>query len=321
MKTIVSACLLSAALGACTSTTARNEPVSAPKAQTIPVSELGVSKVEARPGDLPSFKVMHRNSGMTFKVYYDAASTRVAESSIPVLASFYRDLASLTGTSAAAVKWRAVVFARHVDKVPLPRDRGEIRWSVDVGSDGKMSAVGAKDFYDTIPHEQTHATQDNRSAALPRWYSEGQADWVGLQVTEHWNAELANKARSERASAVKASKEPLALGKWGGLSVKAEAVLRQLTPEQRVAVIKDPSAMPPGPFSFEEEDYVMDESNTVARYGGALALFEEIEKRAGRAAMQNWFLAVAEKQGKVSNEDLISLAPENVRQTIAVALK
>ncbi len=321
MKTIVSACLLLLALDACASTTGRDASTASMTARPIPMAEMEVTRVAARPGDLESFKAIHRLTGIAFNVYFDQQSAVIARDSIPLLASLYRDVAALTGANTAATRWHAVVFARDAEKLVLHRYKNETRWEIDVGAGGTLSEDGVRSLYGTIPHEQVHGVSGHGPDGLPRWYSEGQATWAGLRVTERWRPDQAARERTRYALEAKTAKQPLALGKWGGMRVKHEALLRQLTPAQRAAVEKDPSAMPSGPFTFVDGDFEEDESNTVARYGGSLALFEEIEKRAGTLAMQDWFRAVASKAGKLSNEDVIALAPQNARIIITEALK
>ncbi len=321
MKTIVSACLLFLALVACASTTGRDAATTSLTARPIPMAEIDVTRVAARPDDLDSFKAIHRLTGIAFNVYYDQQSAAIAQNSIPLLASFYRDVAARTGADAAATHWHAVVFAHDAENLVLHRDKHETRWKIDVGADGKLSEGGVRSLYATIPHEQVHGVSGHGPDGLPRWYAEGQAEWAGLWVTERWRPDQARTERARHALEAKTAKQPLALGKWGSLRVKKEALLRQLTPAQRAAAEKDPSAMPSGPFTFVDGDFEEDESNTVARYGGSLALFEEIEKRSGTAVMQDWFRAVAAKKGKLSNEDVIALAPQNARMIITEALK
>ncbi|MBW8312630.1 MAG: hypothetical protein K0M64_11435 [Rhizobium sp.] len=94
------------------------------------------------------------------------------------------------------------------------------------------------------------------------------------------------------------------------MSVKPEAILRQLTPEQRRRMETDPSYSPPGPFSFTSEDLVSDESNTAARYAASLAILDEVEAQAGQEAMRAWIAEVARLPNPKETEDIVRLAKE-----------
>lgn len=301
---------------------AGNAARSAPRvaAEPVPAEELRFDAIASEPEGLSSQQVTDLKSGAVFKVYFDEASAKVAKRSAPVLAAFYREIAALVAAKPDAVKWHAVLFARNADNLILTRKEGETLWRVDVGADGELDQAGIKRLYATIPHEQTHATQGNELGML-RWFTEGQASWAESQVTRQWNPELARMKREELAAAVKTSNQPLALGRWGGMSVKPEAIARQLTPEQRERQRKDPTWSPPGPFSFNDDDLVSDESNTEARYGGSLALFERIDRQAGREALLAWFEAVRGADSKLNNSKLAALALQYTRMDIAADLK
>ncbi len=136
------------------------------------------------------------------------------------------------------------------------------------------------------------------------------AEWAGLKVTERWAPNLAQARRAKRRRTLEASPGPLKLASWGGVTVKREAFLRQVTPEVRARMEADPRYMPPGPFSFGPGDMISDESNTLARYAGSLALFEALEQKAGAERMQAWFRAVWQADGKLDTGRLTVLARE-----------
>src|SRR5690606_19688259 len=64
-----------------------------------------------------------------------------------------------------------------------------------------------------------------------------------------------------------------------------------------------------------------DESNSMARYAGALALFEQIEGKAGRAALQGWFKAVRRLDGPTDSARIAQLANEFTDEDISRALE
>lgn len=285
----------------------------------VPVRELDIAPVASEPEGLSSLAVTDRKSGAKFKVYFDAASSHVAKQSIPILAAFYREIAPLVAFEPAKVEWFPVLFARNAEALVLTRKPGETLWKIDVAADGRLSLGGVQTLYHVIPHEQVHGTQH---MGLPRWFSEGQATWAGLLITERWKPELAREIRAKRTAALESAKQPLALAKWGGFQPKLEAILRQLTPEQRAQYEKDPATVSlSGAFTFDENDYTQDESNTLARYGASLALFERIEKQAGREALLAWFKAVQQAGKQVSSKQLAALALQHTKVDIAADLK
>lgn len=291
-------------------------------AQMVPAAELKFGAVTGEPEGLSSQQVTDLKSGAVFKVYFDDASVDVAKRSVPVLAAFYREIAPLVAMRPDAVDWSSVLFARNADDLVLTRKVEETLWRVNVAADGELGPDGIKTLYVTIPHEQTHATQEDHGLmGLPRWFSEGQASWVESRIADRWKPELARDRREQLTAAVASAKQPLALGQWGGFQPKPEAILRQLTPEQRAQVEKDPTSLPPGPYTFTEADYTQDESNTLARYGGSLALFERIDQQAGREALQAWFKAVREAGPKMTNDKLTELALQHTKVDITADLK
>ncbi len=72
-----------------------------------------------------------------------------------------------------------------------------------------------------------------------------------------------------------------------------------------------------GPFTFDENDFAEDESNTPARYGASLALFDRIDKQAGRVALLAWFKAVQQAGKQVTSEQLAALALQHTKINIA----
>lgn len=266
-------------------------------AVAVPVDRLQVGPPVAGEAGIFSLAIRDTDAGSTFEVMFDAGSAEVARASIPVLAAFYRELSELLALDPASVRWSNVLFAHDAEHVQLTRKEGLVVWKVEVGADGKLGDEGLRMLYRVLPHEQVHATQrgGEPGSGLPRWYAEGQATWAGLQVTSRWRPELAREERNTLASAMAETGPSVALSHWGGIQPKPEAILRQLTPEQRAQFMKDPSSVSlSGPFSFGPDDLVSDESNTQARYAASLALFERIDAAAGRNATQAWFKSVRE---------------------------
>lgn len=283
----------------------------------VPAHELALAPERREQQNLTSVEITDRVSGAVFTVHFDRDSTSIAKESIPFLAFVYREVAQLLVVSPSNVEWDAVLFARNSKDLVLANKP----WDMDVGVDGRLSESGDRSLHLTVPHEQAHSTQDGVKE-LPRWFTEGQASWVEMKFAEKWAPKWARTLRDEYTAALKEFTAPIALGQWGGVIVKDEAFLRQMTPEQRVQFKKD-GVLPSGGghWSFKPGDYVSDESNIRARYAAALVLFERIEKQAGRDALQAWFKAVRGAKVPITNEAVASLALTHTRLDISADLK
>lgn len=279
--------------------------------------DLDISPSAQERQSLKSFSIAGRDSGARFKVYFDAASEKAAKHSIPAIAWIYTEVSRLTGVPADKIKWDDVLFARNSDALVVANKP----WDIDVGADGQLSEKGIQALYRTIPHEQTHTTQDGLEK-IPRWYSEGQATWVQIRFAESWAPKLARTERSKLMMALKDAQTPVSLHSWGGVVVKKEAFLRQMTPEQKEKFEKD-SILPSGGghWKFGPEDMISDESNSTARYAASFKIFERIEKEAGLDALQAWFKAVREAKTPLTNDLLMSLAKTHTKIDISNDIK
>jgi hypothetical protein len=307
-------CLAFAGLAPAGVAQAAQAAAATPGAQVVAAADLEIGPVAAEADDLASRTVVDRGTGATFKVFFDPISAAVARDTIPLLAAFYRRVAELVAVDPGKVDWASVLFARNAEDLVLTRKEGLTLWRVDVAADGQPSETGIKTLYQVVPHEQVHATQHlgHGPMGLARWFAEGQATWAGVQVTDEWRPDLAREERARRAGELAASKQPLALGQWGGVHPKPEAILRQLTPEQRAQFEKDPSSVQlSGTFRFGPDDFLQDESNSPARYGASLALFERIDAQAGRPAVLDWFRAVQQAGPTVDSNRIAALASDS----------
>lgn len=255
---------------------------------------------------------------LSFTVYRDASDAAVAEAAAGDLAKAYRIIAEAVGVSPADVTWAQVAFSRDPRYQP-PRHNEATRWTVPLDPDGTLGPAGRSALYQLIPHEQVHAVQ-RKFGSLPRWYAEGMAEWAGLKATSVLAPHIEAERRAFLANERRGATEPPNLMKWGGITVKPEAVMRQMTPEQRERKAADPSYSPPGPFSFTPDDFVSDESNTGARYAASLALFEAIEAEAGTEQVTAWIVAVGRLPDPKKSEDITRLAKEVTGVDIATML-
>lgn len=275
-----------------------------------PRPPIELTRTRAVPGDLMSVRVFNAARHLTFRVYFDSVSEGVALSSVNVLDDMYAEIARVTGAAPGKVEWSAVAFVANSEYAP-PRTGNEVRWTVVVDPDGTIGVRGEHDLFEVLPHEQVHAVQSSLSLALPRWFSEGQAEWAGLQVTEGWRPALAAARRRETSSA---SLAPHRLGAWGGVIVSRDAILRQMTPEQREHHARDSTWMPPGPYKFGPTDLVSDESDAQGRYGAAASLFADLEKEKGAPALRSWLSTLWREPTKWTTPALV----ESVKKSLGV---
>jgi len=281
-------------------------------------SSIVVTRPRSSRGDLAGVRAMDPDRHLVFRVYFDSTSRPVAFNAIPTIADMYAMLAQSTGADPSQIEWAAIVFVTDTAYVP-PRNSGEVRWSVTVEPSGVLGARGDKDLYLTVPHEQVHHIQESLSEGAPRWFEEGQAEWAGLRVTQHWRPSLAAKKREEDAVAYAGL--PRRLASWGSVRVKQEAILRQMTPEQRARQAQDSTYMPPGPWTFGPSDFVSDESEIAARYGAALALFSELERVGGSSQLVNWYHRLWEEPKPLTTESLTASIREHFGLDIAPRLR
>lgn len=102
------------------------------------------------------------------------------------------------------------------------------------------------------------------------------------------------------AHALEESTEPVALNRWGGMRVKPEAILRQVSAEEREKIKADPHYTPAGPFSFGPGDMISDESNTPPRYEAAWRVFASLEAAYGAARVEAWAIDLTAAGGSVT---------------------
>lgn len=252
--------------------------------------------------------VLVKDSDLTFSVFREGVDGAIAGNHSRDLARAYRIVSEAIGVEPSDVSWAQVAFTRDSGYQP-PRVQDVTRWVVPLERSGSLGSKGMWALYQLVPHEQVHSIQ-GLFGPLPRWYSEGMAEWAGLKATAVLAPSIEAERRAQHDQQLAAATRPLSLASWGGVQVKPEAFLRQLTPEQRRKKEADPNYSPPGPFSFTPEDFVSDESNTAARYAASLALFEAIEAEAGPEGMRTWIAEVAKLPDPKRTNDIARLAKE-----------
>jgi hypothetical protein len=173
----------------------------------------------------------------------------------------------------------------------------------------------------TMPHEQVHAFQKRAGARIPRWFEEGHAEWVSRKVKARLAPAAGQADARHYAEALAGSSTPVALGQWGGVSVKREAILRQASPADRRKMEADPSFIPPGPYKIGPGDMTGDESNMTARYEAAWQVFAELEGRHGKPKVQAWVGELTAPGGRVTPERINETARLAFHEDLGVQLK
>lgn len=276
----------------------------APLGERPALSGIDVEAVPAQPGDLPVLKVTTQATGAWMKVHYDAGSEAAAWSRAVCLGAQIEELTRDLGDVRRDAEWFSVVFTQDPAYV-APRGPGvKARWSIQVGADGNLPELSQHLVRAVMPHEQVHDYQRRAEARLPRWFAEGHATWVGLRVTGAIDAGVAESEREKRAAARAEATAPLNLAAWGSVRPRREAIMRQVSAEDRARMQADPNFNPGGTFRFTTADFEGDESDMPARYGAALAVFDGLEARHGAEAVRAWVTEVTAATGPVSPESM-----------------
>lgn len=242
----------------------------------------------ATPGDLPAIRVISTSTGAHMLVYYDAISEPAARARAACFGAQLALLEREVGDDRRDAEWDSVVFTTADDYAPPRGDNVVTRWVILTTEQGQLSEAAERLILSTMPHEQMHEYQTRAGAKLPRWFSEGHATWVGLKVLAQLDPSRAVVERLKRENDLAASTQSLMLGEWGGLQPKPEAILRQLSPEDRIRFLNDPTFKAQGAFTFGPDDMIGDESNSLARYGAAWKIFLGLEERHGAVAVHAW---------------------------------
>lgn len=265
-------------------------------------------------GDLPFVQGTDKTTGATNRIYYARGLRGLAKSKATCWALELRLLAAFIPDDRRDVVWDALAFVTDERYAPDRSETADRRWIIVVGAAAKLSLDGF--LVETMPHEQVHASQRRRGMRLPRWFEEGHAQWAGLKVTEAVAPITAALARS-KASATPSSAVCRSLGAWGGTRVRPEAILRQLTPEDRHRYSIDPNFAPKGPFSFAPTDMITDGDDSECRYAASLNLFEGLEARHGEQAVKGWVTLVLASP----TSDIEALAVERLGEDIRPMLR
>lgn len=279
-----------------------------------------VEAIAARGGDLPYLRITDRESGGRMNAYYDPAAQPAAWARAACLGAQIRLLHAETGRVWRNAHWSSVVFTPRADYIP-PRDTSEKRWTIATAPDGTLTPAGQKMAVVVMPHEQVHAFQQRAGADTPRWFHEGHAVWISRKVVAVLAPAEARADALEGARALQVSTEPVALARWGGMQVKPEAILRQVSAEEREKIKANPHYAPAGPFNFKPDDMVSDESNTAARYEAAWRVFASLEAAHGTSRVGAWVRDLTATAGPVAPKRILETGRLAFQQDLASRLQ
>lgn len=270
----------------------------------------GIS-VEAAPsatGDLARLRIQSVATGSHMYAYYDAPSRGAALSHAACLGAQLALLDIELKTEDRNVAWMDVVFTSDRAYLPPRGEGANIRWIISTDPSGRLNQEARHNITATVPHEQVHQYQARMGATTPRWFAEGHATWVGLKVASTVSPDNGAADAELFLGAARHATLPLELSEWGSVSVKPEAIARQISDEDKARMLTDPSFRPKGPFSFGPDDLISDESNATARYGASSIIFSDLAARHGEAAVAAWVAATTAVAGRVSADQVLSSA-------------
>jgi len=251
-----------------------------PKARGIAVTD--------EPGSEGAYRRLRvtAQGGAYLIVHYDPVSEPIARARTACLGRQLELLRGLTGDDRQGAQWYSVVFTNAANYSP-PRGPSEVaRWTIQTDAAGRLTEAGQRTLTAVLPHEQVHHFQYRMQALPPRWFLEGHASWVGLKVSDQIDpAAAAADCRLKAEGAAKSRGRSLNLAGWGSVRPEREPIMRQVSAEDRARMMQDPNFAPSGSFRFTADDLIGDESNIVARYHAATALFERLEREHGAEAV------------------------------------
>lgn len=240
--------------------------------------------------------------GAHMLIYFDQGSESVARSHAACLGAQLSRLRTELGDDRRNAEWASVVFTQDMKYAP-PRGVGvKTRWIVHVDPAGRLPALSKRLITSAIPHEQVHEFQTRSGSRTLRWFAEGHAQWVGTKIFASIDPTAARADKTKRHADLAASTVPPNLAEWESVRPRREAILRQVSPEDRARMEADPSYSPSGAFTFTTDDFIGDESNMPARYAASWSVFEGLEKRHGAKAVRVWAAEVTSVSGRITPE-------------------
>lgn len=242
--------------------------------------------------------------GAHMLIYYDAASQSAARERAACLGAQLNLLQDELGDTREGAEWASAVFTSDPNYTPPRQPGAKPRWKVQTGSSQEIPINAERMILGVIPHEQVHDFQAFAGRRLPRWFAEGHATWVGTRISSILRSGEGEADRAETKGRLSTATGPLDLAEWGSVRPKREAIMRQVSAEDRARMEADPDYHPSGSFRFTTDDLEGDESNMLARYAGALLVFEGLEERHGVAKVSAWAIEIASGSGYITPEEM-----------------
>jgi hypothetical protein len=297
----------------------------APVGERPKIKGIRIERVMASDRDLPKLRITDVASGGWMYAYYDATSERAAWARAACLGAQLRLLDIELSGARRNAQWYGAVFA--AGSYVSPSSETVTRWHVPVRSNGALLEDGQDMVVLTMPHEQVHGFQMRAGAQGPRWFSEGHAEWLSRFVKQAIAPAAARKDALKYEADLAAATMPVALGNWGGLKIKREAIFRQVSEAERRKMESDPHYYPPmdaRSFKFGPNDLAGDESDpsfTRARYEAAWRTFHELAAAHGKATVQRWVVDLTSQPGRVSPTRVQDEARSEMNEDLSVRLK
>jgi hypothetical protein len=290
-----------------------------PSAQVV--SGVAVQEVPSDDAQLKLLRVTARQ-GAFMHIYFDDRSEADARRYAGCLGAQLNLLASELLDEREGAQWASVVFAADLNYIP-PRGPGiKTRWVILTDPKAPEGRRPRPMVIKTLPHEQVHNFQVRNGALAPSWFDEGHATWVGLRITRMLDPEAARLDREERLAELRSADGPVKLAAWGRRIVKREAILRQVSPQDRARMESDPDFYPKGgSYTFTMGDFETDESMAGARYAAALLMFEGLEQRHGADKVRRWVLDVTSTSGEVNEAKLAASVKKHFGEELVELLK
>lgn len=272
---------------------------------------------EASTGEMASLRATSEASGAFLRIYYDAGSEAIARARAACLGAQLPMLERETGDDRRGAEWSSVIFTQDAAYTPPRGENMKTRWPVTVLSDGNLSPAGHVMIVSVIPHEQVHAYQTRSGARPPRWLAEGHASWIQSRIVPQLDPQMDQGTREHRARELASVEGPINLAQWGSVRPKREAIMRQVSAEDRARMQADPNFHPTGAFRFGPDDFETDMSDQTANYAAAAAVFNGLEARHGTAAVQAWIAEISHSSGPITLPALVETVQRHFGESLS----
>lgn len=295
----------------------------APVAQQPKLPGIKIERLAAAAGDLAKLRITDQQSGGWLLAYYDASGERAAYARAACLGAQLRLLALELGDMPPQQQWFSTVFTTDSDYIAPPGETVN-RWKIPLEADGSLGTQGQSMIVVTMPHEQVHRFQMRAGADVPRWVQEGHAEWISRKIKRQIAPTAAKQDEDQSTRGYDSASQPVALGNWGAIRVKREAILRQVPPEEQRKMHDDPAYTPPlsgRSFSVGPDDMISDESNLKARYEASWRLFRDLETAHGQGVVERWVAGLTSRAGRVDGDTTLRTANEVLHEDLSDRLR